>query len=304
MKKILCICLSSTLQKTISFDSVKITEVNRSKKYRLDASGKAVNSARILEQLEKNCERTFCPLGTENYRLFLKLAAQDGINIVYEKIPGFTRECCTLLDKSSASTTELVVGEPVLERTEKFKKLEKKLLYKTLRKEIDRADAVLLAGSRPAIWRDSFYQEICEYAVKNGKICLADFCGEDLRNTLKTCIPQIIKINDDEFLKTFANDNEENLKEMIIQKSREFNNIIIVTRGKDSTYAAKSGIFSECPSEELVPVNTTACGDSFNAGFLHEYLATGDLEKALKKGTWCAARNAESEIPGDISTAR
>ena len=51
--KILCICLSSTLQRTISFKELKLTEVNRSQHYRLDASGKAVNSARVLNQLEK-----------------------------------------------------------------------------------------------------------------------------------------------------------------------------------------------------------------------------------------------------------
>ena len=54
MKKILCVCLSSTLQRTISFSQLKLTKVNRSEHYRQDASGKAVNSARVLTQLEKN----------------------------------------------------------------------------------------------------------------------------------------------------------------------------------------------------------------------------------------------------------
>ena len=82
---------------------------------------------------------------------------------------------------------------------------------------------------------------------------------------------------------------------MIIKK-----NIIIITRGMESTLAANCGDFFECPTEKVTAVNTTACGDSFNAGFLYQYLSSGDIPSALKKGTWCAARNAEVEAPGSI----
>ena len=45
MKKILCVCMSSTIQRTITFENLTLTKVNRSRHYRIDASGKAVNSA-------------------------------------------------------------------------------------------------------------------------------------------------------------------------------------------------------------------------------------------------------------------
>ena len=73
-----------------------------------------------------------------------------------------------------------------------------------------------------------------------------------------------------------------------------------MTRGSDSTLAADKGTFYECQSLTVKPVNTTACGDSFNAGFIYEYLASGDIKKALEKGTWCAAQNAMSEAPGSL----
>ena len=53
MAKILCICLSSTIQRTINFNNIRLEKVNRSTSYRMDASGKALNSARVLSQLEK-----------------------------------------------------------------------------------------------------------------------------------------------------------------------------------------------------------------------------------------------------------
>ncbi len=147
-------------------------------------------------------------------------------------------------------------------------------------------------------------------AQDNNKIFLADYIGSDLQKTLQTAVPQIIKINEEEFCKTFNifedfnNTNNLNstevLKSAIIQKSKQFNNIIIVTRGAKSTFAAQNGIFYECPTQKVDIINTTACGDSFNAGFLYEFLNSNDLEKSLTKGTWCATKNAQLEAPGAI----
>lgn len=308
MKNFFCICFSSTLQRTVSFKNVKLENVNRSEYYRIDASGKAVNSARVLSQLEKNCTTVFCPLGKNNFRDFKNLSKKDGLKLIYAKIPGNTRTCWTLLDKLNHATTEIVVGEPALERTESFIQKEQKILKK-ITVYIKKNDAVLLAGSRPSVWSEDLYPEIANLAVSAGKIFLADFHGKDLQKTLEKCVPSIIKINEDEFYETFcknddykssAKDDELALKELIATKSAELKNIIIVTRGEKSTFAAKNGYFVETPSEKISTVNTTACGDSFNAGFLYEYLNSGDFEAALKKGTWCAARNAELETPGAI----
>jgi len=65
-------------------------------------------------------------------------------------------------------------------------------------------------------------------------------------------------------------------------------------------FAADKGNFVEFPVEKIKAVNTTASGDAFSAGFLYEYTKTKDFLKSLEKGTWCAARNAESKIPGSI----
>ena len=302
MKKILCICLSSTIQRTISFDSLTLTKVNRSKKYRQDASGKAVNSARVLTQLEEGCATVVCPLGEKNLKTFTDDAARDNLNLLYTTIPGATRECWTLLDRTAGTTTELVVGEPVLESDEDKKAVaaaEIKML-KVINDILPEVDAVLLAGSRPDIWSSDLYATISGMTQDAGKIFLADYIGQDLVKTLTTAIPQIIKINEEEFRATFPELAALPLKDAIIKKSEELQNIVVVTRGTESTLAAVRSKYYECPTEKVAALNTTACGDSFNAGFLYEYVRSGDIEAALKKGTWCAARNAELEAPGAI----
>ena len=302
MKKILCICMSSTIQRTVSFDALTLEKVNRSKHYRQDASGKAVNSARVLEQLESGCSTVVCPLGEKNLSMFTEAAARDKLNLLYTTIPGLTRECWTLLDRTAGTTTELVVGEPLLESESELKAVaaaEIKIL-KVINDILPEVDAVLLAGSRPKIWSEDLYATIAGMTHDAGKIFLADFIGDDLKKTLAATVPEIIKINEEEFRATFPELDANPLQDAIAEKSRELGNIIVVTRGADSTYAAARGEVAECPTEKITAVNTIACGDSFNAGFLYEYLQTGDIDKALKKSTWCAARNAELETPGAI----
>ncbi|MBP5569169.1 MAG: hypothetical protein J6X54_08115 [Treponema sp.] len=311
MKHILCICLSSTIQRTVTFKSLTKTHVNRSEHYVEHASGKAINSARVLNQLEKGCATTICPLGINNADYFLNLAQKDALEIAYVLIPGNTRTCWTLLDKSDATTTELVVGEKELTGKEEIPQdavsveaAEIKIL-KLIHESLDSVDAVLLSGSKPKIWSTDLYAAIAGITKDHNKILLADYIGQDLELTLKSVTPDIIKINDTEFIQTFMkecgqNVSEDELKNEIICLSKKLNNIVVVTRGTQSTFAAQNGKFEECPVIKTQAVNTTACGDSFNSGFLYEFLNTKDFSASLKKGTWCASKNAKSEIPGNI----
>lgn len=300
MKKILCICFSATYQRSVIFDKLTLEKVNRTDNYGLYASGKAVNTARILSQLEPGCAITLCPLGKENLADFIKLAEQDNLNLSYIEVPGKIRECWTLLDRAAATTTELVVNEKTAtpDDTSASSAYEIKFL-KLLNQKIDECDGVILAGSRQGHWSHDIYSVIAGMAQDAGKTFLADYIGEDLQQTLKSNPTAIIKINDDEFCSTF-DISKENLRDELKKISREKKNPFIITRGTDSTLAAVDGKLYECPVEKLVPVNTTACGDSFNAGFMYEFLNTGDFDAALKKGTWCAARNALNVAPGSI----
>ena len=171
MSKFLCICLSATIQKTVNFKNVQLEKVNRSLNYILDASGKAVNSARVLNQIEAGCVSVVCPLGKENSAEFLKLAEKDNLNVFAVETIGRVRECITLLDVENGTTTELVVGEPVT--ADSYQENEEKLIsvVESLIKDVD---GVLFAGSRPGIW---FYSLHSIYGRKKRK----DFHGRLLR---------------------------------------------------------------------------------------------------------------------------
>ncbi|MBO7121692.1 MAG: hypothetical protein J6V90_00235 [Treponema sp.] len=297
--KITSVCLSPTIQRTVSFKTFLVNKVNRSEKYGVWASGKAVNAARVLNQLEAGSVRVVCPLGEENQKRFTEFAEKDSLLLSPVTIPGNTRECWTVLDKTAKTTTELVVGEPAVEKMPQNKVDE---LMDAVSESLSDSDALLLAGSRPAIWPDDLSSSICKAACDAGKITLVDFWGDDLKRTLKVCEPTIVKINEEEFFSTFGGKSGvAGLKSALTTASKKHNTIFIVTRGDKATYAAQKGKIFEADTEKnLKIVNTTACGDAFAAGFLHEYLKSGDVQAALKKGTWCGARNAENECPGSL----
>ncbi len=300
MKKILCLCLSPTIQRTLYFEDLKMQNVNRSKFYIENASGKAVNSSRVLNQIKKNCSSVICPIGKKNSFRFMSLCKKDGLKIIPLKIPGLVRECWTLVGKKNSSTTEIVCDENFSDLD--FKNEEKKLL-KIIKNQIKKYDAFLFAGSKPKYFSENLILEIAKIVKLSKKIFMADFWGPSLFKAIEGAIPEIIKINENEFIGTFSENllSEEDLKSLVIQKSAVLNNIIVVTRGEKSTFAGVKGKFFEEPSRNCKKiVNTTACGDSFNSGFLYEFLKSKNIEKALKKGTKCASLNAESLVPGSL----
>ena len=247
MSKFLCVGLSPSIQRTVSFDSVVKNSVNRSSEYRFDASGKAANSARVLNQLEKNSARLICPLGAENISFFRKLAERDGLAVNPVEIPGRTRECWTLLDASDGGTTELVAEEPCVSSV--FGEAEEKL-FEIVRFEVKNADAVLVAGSSPASWKKETVPYIAKIVSQSKKVFLADYWGKTLLDTIEFCVPNIIKINEEEFLNTFGGKlpiSDGDFRHLVSDKSIELGCILVVTRGEKSTFAADKGNFVEFP---------------------------------------------------------
>lgn len=324
MKKILTLCLSAGIQKTIEFSKIQLNKVNRSENYRFDIAGKAVNSARVLAQLAEKNEihlsksdikrniTLICPLGEKNLDFWRELSKEENFIQKNILIPGFTRECCTLIESESGRVTELVVEEPKIQdenQKTKTKELLSLLECELSRKSQSKPEALLVAGSVPSYWDSNIMEEIAKIAKKNDVLLMVDFKGKTLLNLLPNFTPNIIKINKEEFLETFYPEIFEQdapkcdtikLQELICHQSKILGNIIIVTDGANDTILSNEGKCYIGKTEKVSVKNTIGCGDSFNAGFLYEFLKSKNLEKALEMGTFAASRNAESLAPGSI----
>lgn len=71
----------------------------------------------------------------------------------------------------------------------------------------------------------------------------------------------------------------------LIELSRRFSGIIVLTLGAGGSIAIQNG---ETMAEPALPlekvIDTTGCGDAFQAGFTAEYIESRDIRKALRKG--------------------
>lgn len=70
---------------------------------------------------------------------------------------------------------------------------------------------------------------------------------------------------------------------------------VVVKRGSDGAYAInKNDAEVKIPAFECEAVDTTAAGDSFNAGFLYSYLKGYDLAKSCIIANWVASKSVQA----------
>ncbi len=77
--------------------------------------------------------------------------------------------------------------------------------------------------------------------------------------------------------------------EAAIQKLSELVPLIVVKLGRKGALAQRGKERFTAPSREVTPVDTVGAGDSFDAGFLHEYIRGSDLPTCLASGNRAGA---------------
>ncbi len=82
--------------------------------------------------------------------------------------------------------------------------------------------------------------------------------------------------------------NDDDL-EAAVHKLSELVPLVVVKLGPKGALAQKGPERFESASKEVIPVDTVGAGDSFDAGFLHEYLKGSDLPTCLASGNKAGA---------------
>jgi sugar/nucleoside kinase (ribokinase family) len=72
--------------------------------------------------------------------------------------------------------------------------------------------------------------------------------------------------------------------EVAIKKLSELIPLVVVKLGRKGAMAQRGAERMVSPPQEVTAVDTVGAGDSFDAGFLHEYVRGSDLEKCLASG--------------------
>jgi sugar/nucleoside kinase (ribokinase family) len=69
--------------------------------------------------------------------------------------------------------------------------------------------------------------------------------------------------------------------------------LTVAKLGSRGAILRSNGVTELCPAFPVTPVDTTGAGDSFNAGFLHAWLARRPLHEALIIGEACGALSTQ-----------
>lgn len=147
--------------------------------------------------------------------------------------------------------------------------------------------------------------EAARIAKENGvKVALTlsdttvvEHCKKDLEEFIKNYV-DILFGNHTEYKALLGAQKIKECREILLEKSRTEKTLFVFTAGRKGSDTFYKGETSHSPIV-LVPdenfKNTNGAGDVFAAGFLHEYLTTGNLHEALNKGNLWASYTIQSD---------
>ena len=303
MLRFLVVCLNPTFQRTVMLEHLECGEVNRGTAARLDASGKGVNTARVLGQLGASV-RHLTHLGPERDRL-LDLCRADKLDILWEPSDSVIRTCTTVLHGDTGQTTEIIEPSGAVEKDTAER------IQGVFTREVGDADWLIIAGTRTPGYPEGLYVDFVEAAAEAGVKTAADFHGEELRRGMARGL-NAVKINLVEFTRTFlpgvaASEGEDSgAVEKVKEKMRELSSgasggcDIVVTRGAREVLFARGGEVAVCAPPRVKAVNTIGSGDAFTAGFVFALAKGSGIAEAAAEGARCGAMNAALLRPGSI----
>lgn len=299
----LVVGLNPTIQNTFTLPSLRVSQVNRVTRHRVDVAGKGGNTTRVLTQLgEHAVHLTFG--GGRNLDLYRRLCKQEGVELRCVDCEVEIRHCHTLIGVGDRSITEIVEpGHPVPPAVERA-------IVDLYEKELVTAHTVIIGGTHAPGFSDGVYAEMVRKATAAGVRTVLDIRGEDLLR----CIghhPSAIKINVSEFSHTFTPDTKldedtnpdsipRSLLDAMIQIHAASSVEIVLTNGSRPVLFVADGEVKTIEPETMTPVNTVGSGDAATAGLAAGLYRGMSLEGAVRLAMDCAAKNARLEKPGSI----
>lgn len=275
--------LSPALQRVCCFDGLVLGKINRGISAIDTIGGKSMNAAAAAAVFHRPVV-ALTVLGAESEKKFIAFGKRAGVDLRYVLSPVPTRQCCTLIDRSTGSCTELVEESgPIPDHVaDSFMELAGSVLL-----EVGNDAVAVFSGSVPSGVPSTFIPSLVALFSSRDIPIVLDVRGRMLLDSIGSG-KGVIKINEEEFLGTFCLSGcstdavEARMEELYASGYRT-----VVTRGSRSTLVYDGSAMREIPVRAIESVNTTGCGDVF----------TGVLASAIaeKKPFMDAVRIAQEE---------
>ncbi|MBC8104432.1 MAG: 1-phosphofructokinase family hexose kinase [Cytophagales bacterium] len=296
---ILCIGLSPAVQRTLLFDGFALGQVNRARETLITASGKAVNVARVLLQLDGSPHLVQL-IGGDSGRFVT--ASLDAMGLghtsvrVHNDAP--TRTCVTLLSDRDGPTE-------IVEEVRPVNSDDIHALRAAARPLIPHARALCLSGSFPEGVPAPFYADLIREANHLGVVTIVDAQNAPLKEAL-AARPFLVKPNLEEALGTLGlsrTDDAEADGVRAVTALREAGaEWALVSLGRTGSLLGGEDRFWKVESPKVEAVNAIGSGDSLTAGLVFAHIRRSKpIPEAVVFGTACAAANCLSLTSGVVN---
>jgi 1-phosphofructokinase family hexose kinase len=301
LREVLCLGLTPALQRTIVTGALVLGEVNRASQVVESAGGKAVTAARALVSLGTPVQACGFNGGATGKQVISHMASSGLGAQALTKMASSTRVCTTLIDRATATVTELVEEAP----DPGPRALARFVRYNMRR--VQRASMLVISGTLPPFVADDFYRRFVQEATRAEVPILVDSQGTALLSALQDG-PVLVKMTASELAVTTRSpmDSEEGILRAIRHLIALGARGVLVTRGGRTAYLMTKlqAWRLSPPTDEVLPINPIGSGDCVSAGIAHALLSGTDLCESVRFGMGCGSANVETLVPADFDFRR
>lgn len=282
------VTFNPSLDYYLKVNNLKSGSVNRTASERLTVGGKGVNVSLELKELGDDSVALGFVAGFTGQEI-LREIEKIGINHDFIEVEGRSR--INVKIKSTAETDINCSGAHVTDK-------DVAKLTAALKEKLQSGDFVLICGNAPAYLGDGIYADIIDELKEiEGVNFVVDACGKLLTNTLKYK-PFLIKPNYYELCEIFGlpaatTFDTKKIAEFARKLQKDGARNVVVSLGSGGAVMVtetQQALYVRAARGQLV--NSVGAGDCMIAGFVHEYLKTGNYFKSLNfavaAGSACA----------------
>lgn len=283
MAKILTLTLNPALDITVSLDSLRAGQVNRSQAQHSHAAGKGLNVAQVLADLGHSVTVGGF-LGRDNLQLFEALIQWRGFADCFVRVAGETRSNIKLVE-ANGCVTDINGQGPEVDAASRS------ALMRKLLQIAPGHDAVVVAGSLPRGIDPQWFAELLGQLKAQGLKIALDSSGEALRAGLQAA-PWLVKPNTDELAEVLGHSvtgraEQQQAASQLLASGIEH---VVVSQGEHgvSWYRADAVLHAQPPQVRVA--STVGAGDSLVAGMVHGLLQGEAPAQTLRRATAIAAQ--------------
>jgi len=277
------------IERTYLLDDFDCGNVHRvpSAKVLLNAGGKGINAARVASQFSSKV-LSLSWVGETQYDWFDRQLDDENVPHELIRVAPETRTCINILRTGSPKTEIVEAGLPI-PKSAGIQLLER------LKVLLPQTSLLVVCGSYPPDSLENHLQEIARLAQEYNVALLVDGKGKAFKQLLESHLPLwAIKPNIDEAEEIIGRSIETSDQEQDAIKVLLRYNVqnVILSCGKRGAYLGNAESITFFDSPKVQEISAVGSGDSFVGAFCAQWIATGDLQYAMRYGVAAGAVNA------------